>query len=168
MKPICNTIPMFEGKTMTSAGTVFGSVDTMPGGDKYEFAIIELNAGTANGAETAITALKLVESDTAMTAVTDGTAITQFQGAAATSTSAGFVLPPLSSTKQTTLQLNVNLTGRKRYLGIYFAPTNQTLGVSAQIHLFNPVNTAQIDTVATPRLGAAGSEAVRHSRGPEG
>jgi hypothetical protein len=153
MKAQCNTIPMFEGKTMTSAGTVFGQCDTMPGGDKYNSAIIELVAGTVNQAETAITTLKLVESDTAMTALTDGTAITQFQGAAATSTSAGFVLPPLSSTKQTVLQFNVNLTGRKRYLGIYFAPTGQTLGVSAQCHLFKPANSEQIATVATTSDG---------------
>lgn len=153
MNPECKTIPMFEGKTMTSAGTVSGQVDTRG----FDAVLIVLQAGTANAAETAVTTLKLFESDTAMTAITDGTAITQFQGAAAVSTSAGFVLPPLSSTKQTTFQFHVDLRGRKRYLGISFAPTSQTLGVSATAHLSRGRNSADdIVTVATtsdgPRL----------------
>jgi hypothetical protein len=152
MGPECKTIPMFEGLTMTSAGTVSGQVDTYG----FDYAIIELLAGTGDAAQTAVTTLKLMESDTAMTAVTDGTAITQFQGAAAVSTSAGFVLPALSSTNQNTYQFHVDLRGRKRYIGINFAPTKQTVGVGAVAHLFRARTSQDIGTVATsadgPRL----------------
>lgn len=145
MLPEAKTIPMFEGLTMTSAGTVFGSVDTL-GFDQLR---IDLIAGTGAAAQTAVTTLQLCESDTAPTAYTDGDAITACVGAAAVSTSAGFVLPALSSTKQNTYQFNLNMVGRKRYIGINFAPTLQTVGVGCLASLsrkntgVNPANETQ-------------------------
>ncbi|OHB65762.1 MAG: hypothetical protein A2Y76_01680 [Planctomycetes bacterium RBG_13_60_9] len=141
---------MCEGLTLTSAGTVSGQVDTVG----FDYAMITIQAGTAEAAETAVTTLALYENDTALTAATSGTVIYACQGAAATSTSAGFVLPPLSSTKQTTLQLLLDLRGRKRYIAAQFAPTKQTVGVSLTAHLFRPENsTDNIATVATTSDG---------------
>ena len=150
MLPRCKTIPMFEGISMTSAGTVFGSVDTKG----FNHAIINLEAGTGEAASTAVPTLALCESDTAPTAYTDGDAITNCVGAAAVSTSAGFVLPALSSTKKNVYQFNVNLVGRKRYIGISFAPTLQTLGVGCQAKLFRPDQDPADSVAATSADGA--------------
>lgn len=152
MLPECKTIPMFEGLTMTSAGTVFGQVDTI-GAD---FCIVNLSAGTGEAASTAVTTLRMCESDTdsAMTAYTDGTPVTNFVGAAAVSTSAGFVLPALSSTKQNSYLFRMDLRGRKRYQGINFAPEKQTVGVACSANLFRVADGADIATVATTADGA--------------
>lgn len=145
MLPETKVIPMFEGLTMTSAGTVFGTVDTRG----FDFCQINLEAGTGAAASTAVTTLRLAESDTLLTAYTGGTAVTQFVGAAAISTSAGFVLPALSSTKKNVYQMNVDLRGRKRYLGLDFAPEKQTVGVGCQAALSRAADHADIKTVAT-------------------
>lgn len=145
MLPATKVIPMFEGISMTSAGTVFGTVDTLG----FDFCQINLEAGTGEAASTAVTTLRLAEADTLLTAYTGGTAVTAFVGAAATSTSAGFVLPALSSTKKNVYQMNVDLRGRKRYLGINFAPEKQTLGVGCQAVLSRAADGADIATVAT-------------------
>jgi hypothetical protein len=124
---------------------VFGTVDTQG----FDYCQIDLVAGTGAAASTAITTLQLAESDTLLTAYTGGTAVTAFVGAAATSTSAGFVLPALSATKQNVYRMNVDLRGRKRYLGINFAPTLQTVGVSCHAVLSRAADGADIKTVAT-------------------
>jgi hypothetical protein len=149
MNPEVKTIPMFEGITMTSAGTVFGSVDTKG----FDFCTISLAAGTGNAASTAVTTLRVCESDTAPTAYTGGTAVTQFVGAAAVSTSAGFVLPALSTTTDNVYQMNIDLKGRKRYLGINFAPENQTVGVGCIAILSKAAESNDIATVATGTAG---------------
>jgi hypothetical protein len=156
MLPEAKTVPMFEGLTMTSAGTVFGQVDTIG----FDHLRIDLSAGTGEAASTAVTTLRLCESDTnsAMTAYTDGTPITACVGAAAVSTSAGFVLPALSSTKQNTYQINLNLLGRKRYIGANFAATKQTVGVGCLASLSrrnagaDPANVTQATTVDGTRV----------------
>lgn len=135
---------------MTSAGTVFGAVDTRG----YDFAVINLEAGTGDAASTAVTTLRLCEDDTAPTAYSDGDAITACVGAAATSTSAGFVLPALSSSKKNVYQFNLDLRGRKRYIGLNFAPTKQTVGVGCQINLFRPADGPAMATAATSADGA--------------
>lgn len=145
MLPATKTLPMFEGLTMTSAGTVFGTIDTKG----FDFAQLDLAAGTGAAASTAITTLQLSESDTLLTAYSGGTAVTAFVGAAATSTSAGFVLPALSSSKHNVFRMNVDLRGRKRYLGINFAPTLQTVGVACLATLSRVADGADIATVAT-------------------
>jgi hypothetical protein len=97
----------------TAAATNFAAIDTKG----WDFLELDVVAGTGSAAETALTALRCGHSDTAPTDVTtDTTAIPAFTGAAATSTSAGFVLPALSSTKLNTYRFNVDLRGRKRYI----------------------------------------------------
>ena len=94
-----------------TAGQVnFGAIDTM-GWDHLELDVL---AGTASAAETALTSLRCGDCDTVPTDVTtDATAIPFATGSAATSTSAGFVLPALSSTTLNSYRFNVSLIGRK-------------------------------------------------------
>lgn len=142
---------MFEGLTLASAGTVFGVVDTLG----FNYLIIDLEAGTGEAASTAVTTLRCCEDDTAATGYSDGDPIIACVGAAATSTSAGFVLPALSSTKKNVYQFNIDLRGRKRYIGINFAVEKQTVGVGCQAHLFkkSEFNPAMV-TAATGSDGA--------------
>jgi hypothetical protein len=152
MVPESKSVVLFEGLTMTSAGTVYGPVDTLG----YDFMKVHLAAGTGEAASTAVTTLRFNESDTdtLMTAYTDGDAITAFVGAAAVSTSAGFVLPALSSTKQNSYTFNMDLRGRKRYIGINFAPEKQTVGVSATAELHRTQDGPAQATAATTADGA--------------
>jgi hypothetical protein len=138
---------------MASAGTVFGQVDTKG----YNYLIINLEAGTGDAASTAVSTLRCCESDSSMTAYTDGDAITACVGAAATSTSAGFVLPALSSSKKNIYQFNIDLHGRKRYVGINFAPEKQTVGVGCQANLMR----SDLDPVdSTAATGADGARLI--------
>ena len=155
MLPDTKTVPLFEGLTMTSAGTVIGAVDTTG----YDFLQVDLVAGTGDAAQTAVTTLRLCESDDAtavsdISAYTDATPVTQFVGAAAVSTSAGFVLPALSSTKQNVYRFNVDLRGRNRFIALNFAPTLQTVGVSASAILSRAETGPAMATAATSADGA--------------
>jgi len=152
MLPNSKSVVPFEGLTMSSAGTVMGTIDTKG----YDFASIKLVAGTGDAASTAVTTLRMCESDdtSSLTAYTDGDAVTAFVGAAATSTSAGFVLPALSSTKQNVYKFNVDLRGRKRYLGINFAPEKQTVGVGCVADLHRAEEDPAEATAATSADGA--------------
>jgi hypothetical protein len=152
MLPDSKTVVLAEGLTMTSAGTVMGTLDTYG----FDFAAIDVCAGTGEAASTAVTTLRMCESDdtTSLTAYTDGDAVTAFVGAAATSTSAGFVLPALSSTKQNVYRFNVDLKGRKRYLGVNFAPEKQTVGVSVTAQLHRAEDGPAMETAATSADGA--------------
>lgn len=151
MKPEYKTIPMLEGLTMSSAGSMFGCIDTKG----FAHLGINLIAGSAEAAVTAATVLRLCENDaSAMTAYADGSPITQFVGAAAISTSAGFVLPCVSSTKQNVYRFNVDLRGRKRYIGLNFQVAKQTVGVAAIANLFRSEIDPAMATVATTIDGA--------------
>jgi hypothetical protein len=99
-------------------------VDTR-GYDYLQINILELSASAATAAHF----LQVREDDTVPTAVTSMSAIVAFTGASATSTSAGFVLPtPVSAGAfGNVYRFNINLKGRKRYIGLEYAP-----GVSQQ------------------------------------
>ena len=112
------TVPMIN-ETMSAAGTAIADIDTLG----FDYLKIDMAIESASAAETALTTLRVCESDSAITAYTDGTPVTAFVGAAAVSTSAGFVLPARSSTKENTYRMNIDLKGRKRYLAVNVAPT---------------------------------------------
>lgn len=114
------TVPMIN-ETVAAAGTAIGNIDTIG----FDYLKIDMSIESASAAETALVALRVCESDTesAITAYTDGTPVTALVGAAAVSTSAGFVLPARSSTKENTYRMNINLLGRKRYIAVDMAPT---------------------------------------------
>lgn len=143
------TIPLFEGITMSSGATVFGVVDTLG----FDYCEIDLIAGTGDAASTALDTLALCEDDTTPTAYSDGDPVTQFVGAAAVSTSAGFVLPPLSSSVDNVYRFNVDLKGRKRYLGLDIAVEKITLGVIAVARLSRVADGADIKVVGTAVAG---------------
>lgn len=118
MLPNTKTVQMIVPTTaITAASTNFGSVDTK-GYNYLQIDVVEMSASAA----TQLTALALGESDTAPTAWTDCSSIVAATGGTATSTSAGFVLPTPSSTTSNIYRFNVNLRGRKRYIGLEFEP----------------------------------------------
>ena len=79
--------------TLAAAGIVTGQIDTL-GYNYASFAIID---GAVASAATAMTTISWTESDTIMTAATAGTDIVALTGAAAVSSTAGFVLPSPST-----------------------------------------------------------------------
>lgn len=109
---ICN-------KTATAAGTeLSGYVDTR-GFDYVHFNILQI----ATVVTSPLTGLRVREDDSVPTAFTDMDAIAELCGAAATSTSAGFVLPTNNSVVDNMYHLALDLRGRKRYIGVDMVPT---------------------------------------------
>lgn len=121
------SVPLLNTETVSNGSTHIAAVDTIG----FDFLEFELSVKSGSAAETAVTTLRCFEADpddtiTAaadISAYTDASPITQFVGAAATSTSAGFVLPARSSTTDNTYKFNIDLKGRKRFVGLNFAPT---------------------------------------------
>jgi len=114
-------MPLWFTSTASALSTHIGSVDTKG----YDYLRFSMTVASASAAETAVAKMEVCESDSAITAYTSvgATPVTALVGAAAVSTSAGFVLPARSSTKENSYTLNVDLRGRKRYLGLHFSPT---------------------------------------------
>ena len=131
----------------TAAATNFAAIDTM-GWDYLELDVV---AGTGSAAETSLTALRCGHSDTAPTDVTtDTTSLAFATGAAATSTTAGFVLPALSSTKLNVYRFNVDLKGRGRYVACEMVNTTVINAGCAFVGRLSRRETGQeMGTVAT-------------------
>ena len=131
MLPETKAFVMIPPGTVAAASTTEGGVDTIG----YDFAeITVVNGNTATNA-TAVTFIQLSESDTQFcTNYTDGAPIVAFVGAAVVSATAGFVLPTPSTCTVvpvgSTFRFNVDLRGRKRYLGLLVTPA-QTWSLSA-------------------------------------
>ena len=107
---------------ITAASTAnSGYVDTI----NYDYLSIDLIEMSASAA-TQVTGLRVREDDTVPTAFTDMSAIVALTGAAATSTSAGFVLPTPNSAVENNYRFKIDLRGRKRYIGIDFVPAVST------------------------------------------
>ena len=141
-------------KTATAAGTeLSGYVDTKG----YDYLVLNaINICTV--AASPLTGLRVREDDTVPTAFTDMTAIVKFTGAAATSTSAGFVLPGNNSVVDNIHQFNIDLRGRKRYIGLDMVPTTSGWCSCAAL-LFrgcngknHPVNTSADATTVASQL----------------
>ena len=151
----CNekTVPMIN-ETMAAAGTAFGAIDTLG----FDYLKIDMAMESASAAETALTILRVCESDTdsAMTAYTDGTPVTAFVGAAAVSTSAGFVLPPRSSTMENTYRMNIDLKGRMRYIGLNVSPTLTGTNGGAVVAIGTLGRAADSTDIGTVATGVAG------------
>ena len=127
-------IPLVQTITVSNGSTHIGAVDTKG----YDYLKFNVSCKSGSAAETAVATLSVCESDSTLpTAYTDGDAVTALVGAAAVSTSAGFVLPARSSTTDNTYRLNVDLKGRKRYVAVYFAPTltvtNGSICINAEL-----------------------------------
>ena len=124
-------ICMIPPATVAAASTTEAGVDTLG----YDYCTIDvMNGATASNA-TAVTFLQISETDTVLpTQYTDGDAIVALTGAAAVSATAGFVLPTPSTCTVVPIgsnfRFNIDLKGRKRYLGILVTPA-QTWALSA-------------------------------------
>jgi hypothetical protein len=157
MRPESKTVIMKLQTSGASATEVVGVIDTMdlPGASHLQ---IDLLAGTASAAETAVTVLKLGETDNTAAhsdVTTDMTLIPAFTGAAAVSTSAGFVLPARSSTTQNIYRFNVDLLKRKRYIGCAFTPaTTVVAGIAMSAILFRGDVAPAMATIGTATAGA--------------
>lgn len=151
------TIPMIN-ETLTAAGTAIGNIDTIG----FDYLKLDLAINSASAAETALTILRVCESDTnsAITAYTDGTPVTAFVGAAAVSTSAGFVLPARSSTKQNTYRMNMTLLGRKRFIGFNVAPTLTVTSVGAVVAIGTLARAQASDDINTLATTATGMRLI--------
>ena len=150
MIPQSKTIPVFEGLTLASDATVWGVIDTLG----YNYLTVDIAAGTGNGAQTSVTAIQLSEDDTLSTAYADGDPLTATVGAAAASTSAGYILPALSSNVANNYRFNLDLRGRKRYINVHFAPSENTVGIGCQATLSRASDGATIGTSGTAVAGS--------------
>ena len=105
--------------TAITAGSTanWGYVDTK-GYDYLGIDLVEMSASAA----TQVTGLTIGEDNTVPTAYADMSAIVALTGAAATSTSAGFVLPFPNSAVENNYRFGIDLRGRKRYIGVNYIP----------------------------------------------
>jgi hypothetical protein len=133
---------------ITAASTAnSGYVDTKDY-DYLEIALCEMSASAA----TQVTGLRVREDDTVPTAFTDMSAIVALTGAAATSTSAGFVLPTPNSAVENTYRFGIDLRGRKRYIGLDFIPAVSTRACAIALLLRGakePSQSVSTDATAT-------------------
>jgi hypothetical protein len=140
-------VKLFTPATVAAAATTTGCVDTLG----YDYCTIDVMAGSIASNATAVTYLQVSESETAMTAYTDGDAIVALTGAAAVSATAGFVLPaPSTCTVVPTgcnYRMNIDLKGRKRYLTLLFTPA-QTVAQCAWATLSRVQNGPAMETIS--------------------
>lgn len=150
MKPNTKTVQMIIPTTaITAASTNTGYVDTK-GYNYLTIDVVEMSASAA----TQVTALGLAEGDTVPTSYTSETKIAAFTGAAATSTSAGFVLPTPSSTVENLYRFNVDLRGRKRYITLLFQPAVSTRAAAIATLSMPQEGPAMVTASATSVVGA--------------
>jgi len=143
---------------ITAASTAnWGFVDTK-GYDYLSIALVEMSAS----ASTQLGGLRIRESDTLPTAFTDLTAIVALTGAAATSTSAGFALPyPNSASAQGNIyKANIDLKGRKRYIGLDYIPSVTTQAAAVAL-LFRSEGDRM--SVGTDKTATTTTESLRLS-----
>ncbi len=117
--------------TVTAAATQSMSFDRS-GSDE---AIIKINMGTCATTSAVFTTLKVVESDT-VTSPTSMDAIVAFNGATATSISAGYVLPTSAEMENGGIanQFQIDLRKRKKYIGVILTPA-QSIVVGQEARL---------------------------------
>jgi hypothetical protein len=144
MKPESKTVLMRLSGTLASETEIYGVLDTcaLAGAAHAE---IELFAGTATAAETAVNALALGETDDTAAhsdVTTDMDLIPAFTGGSAVGATVGFVLPARSSTTINFYRFNVDLLGRKRYVGMTFTPATAIAGGVAMVARLYRGNTA--------------------------
>jgi hypothetical protein len=126
----------YKGVTVSSGATSDVAFDTTG----FERANVLIHAYCSAATQTAtFLALNLVESDTA-TVATSMSAIVAFTGAAATSTSAGFVWPVIGDATDATsvIEFQVDLLKRKKYMGITVTPSLAAVVIEQHVILSNP------------------------------
>jgi len=140
----------------SAAAVVTGQIDTK-GFDYLTIDVLDIS----NTSALALAALELTESDTEMTAATAGTDIVALTGAAATSTSAGFVLPSPSSSCNNLYRFNINLTGRKRFIAIRHGSGVAALNI---VHILGTLHRCQSGPAAAASTTAANTALTHQLR----
>jgi len=144
---------------ITAASTAnWGYVDTK-GYDYLSICLVEMSASAA----TQLDGLRVRQDDTVPTAFTDMSAIVALTGAAATSTSAGFALPyPNSASDEgNKYKINIDLRGRKRYIGVDYIPSVTTRAAAFAL-LFRGEEGASM-SVGTDKTATTTTESLRLS-----
>ena len=129
MLPALKSVLCFSDVSKTAGATASGVIDTYDtnGNIKYSFLCLAYKEATVDVVSNKPTVLKLTEGET--TVLTDATAIVDFTGGTATSTSVGFVIATGNTSVTTITQFNVDLRGRKRYIFLTAVPaTTQIVG----------------------------------------
>jgi hypothetical protein len=156
MKPEHKTVQLIVPTTaITAASTAnWGYVDTK-GYSHVRIELVEMSASAA----TQIAGLRVREDDTVPTAFTDMSAIVALTGAASTSTSAGFALPFPNSAVENIYQFDIDLKGRKRYIGFDYIPSVTTR--AAAVALLMRGEEGQDQKVGTDKTATVTTESLR-------
>ena len=124
MLPQSKLILAIDALSVTAGGTHTGTIDTLG----YDFASIDVIMATSNATTNNPTVFKLVESDATVTNITSVDDITAFVGDTA------WTIPAEDTNNGNTYKFNVDLRGRKRYLGVRISPlTTQLVSVTANL-----------------------------------
>jgi len=128
------TMKIITPQTVAAASTTTAQIDTLG----YDYMVLDFIDGSVHTGTDRLTYLQLSESPTTMSAYTDGTNVVACVGAAATSATAGFVLPRQSTCTVlptgVCYRMNVDLKPRKRYMTLLFTPVNAS-SICATAHL---------------------------------
>jgi hypothetical protein len=131
MLPDTKTVLMLAPQSNDTSSTVFGDIDTLG----FDYLTIDLAEGTASASASAVGDLGLCESDTNPTNFAGGDAITACVGGSAVDDTHGFVFPQQGSNKTNIYKFNLDLRGRKRYIGCKY-----TQGVDASIAMIGTLS----------------------------
>jgi hypothetical protein len=134
----------YRGVTVSSGATADLAFDTTG----FGHANVLIHAYTSAATQTAtFLALNVVESDTA-TVATSMSSIVAFTGAAATSTSAGFVWPVIGdgTDRTTVIEFDIDLTKRKKYLGTTVTPSLAAVVIEQHVTLTEPKRSCDTTT----------------------
>lgn len=133
--------------TLTNGGTGYVEIDTLG----FDFAGIDIQLSAANTTSNGPTVVKLGESD--VTGTSNYTTLTQFNGATATATNVGFLIPVTGvlTGQPNVYRMNVDTRARRRYLLVSVSPrTTAQLSVNARLHQGEniPINASQVNVQA--------------------
>lgn len=115
--------------TLTNGGTGYVEIDTLG----YDFWSIDVQLSKANTTSNGPTVVSLGDSD--VTGTSNYTTLTQFNGATATATNVGFLVPVtgLLTAQPNVYRFNVDTRARRRYLLVSVSPrTTSFLTVNAR------------------------------------
>lgn len=117
----------------------------------FDYATVNLLMGTHSTSGETLRTVKISESDTE-TAASSQTAIVAFTGTtSATSATAGFTLPAVAvSGPGAVYVFDIDLKGRKKYMGLSVTPGSTTVNISALVTLSKAEQSR--DTTATKQV----------------
>ncbi len=116
--------------TLTNAGTGYVEIDTLG----YDYAAVDVILSKSNTTSNAPSKVSLGDSD--ITGTSNYTTITAFNGATATATNVGFLIPVTGvvTDNPNVYRFNVDMRARRRYLLVSCSPvTTATLVVNARL-----------------------------------